>query len=225
VLLDHGADPTIVATCPDRIRFTPSGKTAVEMAARRGRGDVVALFERRGVPVVLHGVEQLLAACARNDGARVGAIAETEPQTVAEMMVAGGTFLSAFAGVGNTDGVRHLLDLGVPITALSENGDPYFGVAKNSLALHVAAWRAQHSTVKLLVDRGSPIDVPDGAGRTALALAVRACVDSYWSYRRSPESVKILLEAGASVSGISFPSGYDDVDALLKPRITNPTGS
>jgi ankyrin repeat protein len=93
------------------------------------------------------------------------------------------------------------------------------------MALHVAAWRAQHATVKLLVDRGAPIDVPDGAGRTALALAVRACVDSYWAYRRSPETVKTLLDAGASVSGVAFPSGYDEVDALLGPRFNGATGS
>jgi hypothetical protein len=49
-----------------------------------------------------------------------------------------------------------------------------------------------------------------------LALAVKACVDSYWTERRSPESAQALLEAGASVDGIAFPSGYDEVDALLR---------
>ena len=39
--------------------------------------------------------------------------------------------------------------------------------------------------------------VPDGRGRTPLQLAVRGCVDSYWTEYRSPESVKALLEAGA----------------------------
>jgi hypothetical protein len=46
-------------------------------------------------------------------------------------------------------------------------------------------------------------------------LAVRACVDSYWAGRRSPESVKALLDAGARVTGFAIPSGYADVDALL----------
>ena len=76
-----------------------------------------------------------------------------------------------------------LLDLGVDVRALYVEGG-YYGVAKNSIALHVAAWRAQHETVQLLIARGAPVDVRDGRGRTALALAVRACVDSYWSYRR-----------------------------------------
>jgi hypothetical protein len=33
--------------------------------------------------------------------------------------------------------------------------------------------------------------------------------------RRSPESVAALLRAGASTEGVRFPSGYDEVDALL----------
>jgi hypothetical protein len=56
----------------------------------------------------------------------------------------------------------------------------------------------------------------DGKGRTALALAVKACVDSHWTLRRSPDSVRTLLSAGASISGIEIPSGYEDVDALLR---------
>src|SRR5439155_17135513 len=77
VLLDHGADPTLIAGRP--------GHSAVAMAARRGRGDVLGLFERRGIPVELRGVERLIAACARNDAAGVRAIAGREPQLVREV--------------------------------------------------------------------------------------------------------------------------------------------
>ena len=114
------------------------------------------------------------------------------------------------------EGIRQLLDLGVDVAAPFKEGDGYFDVAKGSLAIHVASWRANHAAVKLLIERGSPIDVPDGKGRTPLALAVRACVDSYWAYRRSPESVEALLRAGASASGVGFPSGYAEVDELLR---------
>ena len=216
VLLDHGADPAIVADRPDRSPQASSGKSAVAMAARRGRGDVLKLFERRGIPIELHGVERLLAACARNDVAAVRSIAEGEPQLVSEILAEGGKLLAGFAGVGNTDGVRHLLDLGVDVGALYREGDGYFDVAKDSMALHVAAWRARHATAKLLIERGAPIDVPDVKGRTPLALAVRACVDSYWAARRSPESVEALLRAGASVNSVAFPSGYAEVDELLR---------
>jgi ankyrin repeat protein len=205
-LLDHGADPTLTA----------NGTSALGLAARHGRGDVLALCERRGIPIDLHGVKRLLAACARNDAAQVRTLAESEPQLVEALRAEGGALLAAFAGTGNTDGVRHLLDLGVDVRALYKEGDGYWDVAKESMALHVAAWRAQHTTVRLLLERGAPVDVPDSKGRTPLALAVRACVDSYWKARRSPESVRALLGAGASVRGVRFPSGYAEVDELLR---------
>jgi ankyrin repeat protein len=215
VLLDHGADPTLLATRADRSPRLSSGRSVVAIAARRGRGDVLELFERRGIRIELHGVERLIAACARNDAAGVRSIVDREPRVVGELLAEGGKVLAEFAGNGNTDGVGHLLDLGVDVGALFTEGDGYFDVAKDSTALHVAAWRAQHQTVKLLIQRGAPIDVVDGRGRSALSLAVRACVDSYWAYRRSPESVEALLRAGASMNGVAFPSGYAEIDQLL----------
>src|SRR5256712_2009442 len=208
-LLDHGADPTLIADRP--------GRSAVAMAARRGRGDVLELLERRGIPVELRGVERLIAACARDDAAGVRAIAGREPQLVREILVEGGKLLAEVAGHWDTAGVRHLLDLGVPVTALYE-GDGYFDIAQDSTALHVAAWKGVPPTVQLLIERGAPIDAKDGKGRTALALAVKACVDSYWTYRRTPETVRALLEAGAPASGVAGPPGYAEVDELVRAQ-------
>jgi hypothetical protein len=56
----------------------------------------------------------------------------------------------------------------------------------------------------------------DSQGRTALQLAVKACVDYYWTERRSPDSVRALLGAGASTAGIDLPTGYDELDELLR---------
>jgi ankyrin repeat protein len=214
-LLDHGADPTMVAECPSRNRTVPR-RSAVAMAARRGRGDVLASCERRGISTALPGVERLIALCAMNDREAVRSIAQHEPDLVRQLLAEGGTLIAEFAGTANTNGVGLLIDLGVPVAARYEEGDGYFGIAPNSTALHVAAWKAWHATVKLLIARGAPIDALDGKGHTPLALAVRSCVDSYWSYRRSPESVEALLGAGASVDGIGYPSGYDAVDELLR---------
>jgi ankyrin repeat protein len=210
-MLDHGADP--------RLRNRLDGQSATAMAARRGRGDVLDSLERRGVPIELQGVDQLIAACARSDDATVRAIAEGEPQLVSEVLAEGGTLLARFAGTASINGVRHLLDLGVDVAALYYEGDFYFDIAKDSTALHVAAWRAWHGTVRFLIERGAPIDATDGKGRTPLALAVRACVDSYWTHRRSPDSVEALLRAGASVSGVNFPCGYAEVDELLRSHV------
>jgi ankyrin repeat protein len=220
LLLNHGADPSAIATRPERGSPRPGHRTAIAMAARRGRGDVLRAFARHGASIQLQGLEQLLAACAMGDAGLVQTVAADDPAALNALRADGAQFLARFAGVGNTDGVRLLLDLGVPIDAPFVEGERYFDVAPNSLAIHVAAWRANHATLRLLIDRGSPIDRPDGQGRTPLALAVRACVDSYWMRRRSPDSVKALLDAGASAKGVGFPSGYAEVDELLRKAVS-----
>jgi ankyrin repeat protein len=205
-LLNAGADATI----PNR-----DGRSSVELAAQRGRDDVLALLERRGVPLAFHGVDRLIAACARDGRDAIRSLTASEPDLVTELRERGGTLLAEFAGVGNVSGVRHLLDCGVSAAAIYEEGDGYFGIAKNSTALHVAAWRAWPDVVRELIARGAPVHARDGRGRSALALAVKACVDSYWMGRRSPDSVKALLDAGATVEGIALPTGYEAIDTLL----------
>jgi len=205
--LDHGADP--------RVEHPRYHLSAIAIAARRGRGDVLDAIARRGLSIALAGADALIAACARNDEAAAGAIATRDPGLVREVVAAGGRLLAQFAGTWNTAGVRLLLDLGVDVRALYE-GDGYFDIAASSTALHVAAWKGLAPTVQLLLQRGAPVDALDGKGRTALMLAVKACVDSYWTSRRTPATVKALLEAGASVRGVAFPSGYDEVDELLR---------
>jgi hypothetical protein len=177
---------------------------------------VLELLERRAIPLNLQGAECLIAACASSDSNEIGLIKKESPTLVTELIDEGGQLLAEFAGNGNTQGVRALLDLGVDVGALYELGDPYFDVAPKSTALHVAAWRVRPETVRLLIERGAPIDVLDGKGRTPLMLAVKACVDSYWTDRRTPESVRALLGAGASVKGVLYPCGYTAVDSLLQ---------
>lgn len=205
LLLDHGANPLLVS----------EGRSSVAWAARKGRRDVLDALERRGHSVSLAGVDRLIAACAMDDAAAVRAIAESEPALVDALRSEGATLLAEFAGTENTAGVGHLLDLGIPIGS-TYGGDGYFDIAKESTALHVAAWRMSHSTVRLLLDRGAPVDALDGNGRTPLALAVRACVDSYWTEWRTPESVAPLLHAGADPELAPHPSGYQEVDDLIR---------
>jgi len=207
-LLDYGADPNL--------RNIRDGKSGAEMAAHRGRGDVLSLLEQRHRALELNGVDRLIAACAKGDREGVQSLSTHDPNLVPELIAQGGTLLSEFAGNGNVEGVRQLLDLGVSVNSPYKEGDRYFDIAQDSTALHVAAWRAWPGTVKELIHRGASVNAADGKGRTPLMLAVKACVDSYWKNRRSPESVAALLEAGATVSGIEIPSGYDEVDALLR---------
>ncbi|HEX8813022.1 MAG TPA: hypothetical protein VF742_13615 [Terracidiphilus sp.] len=69
--------------------------------------------------------------------------------------------------------------------------------------------------MKLLIKRGAPVNALNDAGQTALQLAVKACVSSYWRRRRTPEWIEPLLKAGASTEGIEIPCGYAEADELL----------
>lgn len=205
LLLDHGADPGVVC----------AGVTAAARAAREGRADVLEMLQKRGISYTLADTDRLIEACAFGDAGAVEAIVAAEPVLLDKLLTMGGELLSKFSAGGNAAGVKQLLDVGVKVDEPFENGDGYWDIPKGSLAIHVAAWLGHPDVVQVLAERGSPIDVPDGNGRTPLQLAVRACVDSYWTDRRTPLSVELLLKAGANGDAIPLPTGYAEIDKLL----------
>ncbi|HKO12323.1 MAG TPA: ankyrin repeat domain-containing protein [Acidobacteriaceae bacterium] len=209
MFLDHGADPYL--------RNTADQRNAFQMAAYHGRGDILAELERRGFAPNYDGatpdLDALVAACARASAEEVAR--RITPDLRRQLLDLGGALLARFAGAANLDGVRVLLNLGVPVDALWSEGDPYFEVARNSTALHVAAWRAHHDVVRELIARGADVNATDARGRRPLLLAVTACIDSYWMRRRKPDSVAALLAAGATTKGIKLPTGYEAIDELL----------
>jgi ankyrin repeat protein len=203
LLLDFGADFAV--------RSPRYGMTGFEIAARRGRGDVLEMLERRGVELQLGTVDRVIAACAR--GIRI----EGQPAIRKAIAADGGRLLSDFGGNGNALGVKCLLELGArPDAVYGPIGDGYWDLTPESRPLHVAAWRGWPAVVKELIAAGAPVDARDGKGRTVLMLAVKACVASYWMERRTPESVAALLAAGATVDGVKVPCGYEEVDGWLR---------
>ncbi|HEY3704794.1 MAG TPA: ankyrin repeat domain-containing protein [Terracidiphilus sp.] len=212
LLLDRGADPLL----PNK----KDGSNAAQLAARRGRGDVLRLLAERGIDPGLRGFHALAAACALGDLSRAQELLRTDPDARSWFAVHRGDLLGAFAAVGNTEGVRCLLDAGAPPDALY-SGDAYFGTPGNSTALHVAAWHGNSDTMRLLIDRGTPLNALDGTSCTALQLAVRACTSSHWKNRRSPDWIEPLLAAGASTEGIEVPTGYTAADELIRRHATH----
>jgi hypothetical protein len=211
-MLDHHADPTLP------FQDTPG----FVLAAREGRRDILRLLQQRGWSLEFSGVDRLLAACALGDTLEARSlVAEglgpNGPDT-GEM----GRWLGRFANSGDPVSMATLLDvaleLGVPVDAEWPEGLNFFDIPPGSTPLHVAAWRARHPVVALLVERGADVHRRDSLGRTPLDIAIKACVDSWWMGRRTTESIATLLAAGADPSGISLPTGYPEADLLLQRR-------
>jgi ankyrin repeat protein len=203
ILLNHNADPTL----PNE-----HGMSAFAIAAYMGRADVLDLFERHGFTVALDPDAAFLAACARGDESPARARAAADPALVPRLQSEHGDLLANFAGAGNTTGVRLLLDLGFDI-----NSRTNAGASSADTALHVAVWHERLTTVKLLIERGAPLEATNGHDETPLAVAVRSLVEiSEWTPHSSVEIVAALLGAGALVDSVKrFPSGSVEADKLL----------
>ena len=135
------------------------------------------------------------------------------------MPVEGGSLLAEFAGNGNTGGIRCLIELGVAAgcAAITE-GDPFFDDRPGQYCAACGRLARRHSAGEGIDRTRRARERSRWKGRTALALAVKACVDSYWKACRSPESIAALLAAGASAAGIRLPMGYPEADELLHPH-------
>lgn len=216
VLLDRGADPALIASRPDRSACASPGQTAVAMAARRGRGDPLAAFERRGSALNLRGLDRLLAACARNDTAAVGAIAVAEPDVVDELRADGGRFLAGFAAWTTSQACATSSISAWTPARCSRTATRTSTSRRTASPCTLRPGARATRRCSCSSSAGRPSTRRTARGPTPLALAVRACVDSYWTYRRTPESVQALLDAGASVRDVAFPSGYVEVDELLR---------
>ena len=133
-LLDFGADPSLPA--PSR-----EGRSAVAMAARVGRADVLELFRRRGFVVDLDGDDAFFAALTRADRAGVDAFVTAEPGIVSRLGAAEPGTVATLAGAGNTAAVALALR-------------PWFPPSDE--ALELAVWRGRAETVLAAPRAGRP---------------------------------------------------------------------
>jgi ankyrin repeat protein len=168
-LLESGADPSLPAPSLE-------GRSAVALAARAGRADVLDLFARRGFAVELDGDDAFFAALARADRALVDAFVSVEPGIVERLDASDPGVVATLAGAGNTAAVALALDLG-------------FGLSADVLS--VAVWRERCETVRLLLERGALVSP------SVLSLAERALTEqSDWTPHHSSEILDTLRSAG-----------------------------
>ena len=155
LLLDHGGNPLLTSK---------DGVTAFTRSARVGRNDVLDLFGQRGIASDISGDDKLLEACARGDSDNARVMVAADPGIVSRIEARSPSVIAEFAGAGNVDGLRLLLDLGF-------NMESQTRVAQSPglNALQLAVWRERIEVVMLLLSaariRQLPIDAARQRGR------------------------------------------------------------
>jgi hypothetical protein len=107
--------------------------------------------------------------------------------------------------LGRTEVANYLLPRGV---------DPTTGTGTGLDALHWAANRGQLAAVRLLVSRKAPLETRSMYGGTVLGTTVWAAINE-----PKPAHLQIiehLLDAGAHLDQVEYPTGNSHVDAVLR---------
>ena len=123
---------------------------------------------------------------------------EDQPRALAEA-------LSCACFNGRTEVARYLLDRGV---------DPAAGNGTGLDATHWAANRGQLATVKLLIERGAPLETVSMHGTTVLRTAVWSAQNE--SKPDHPAIIEALIAAGADISKAGYPTGDRIIDEILE---------
>jgi ankyrin repeat protein/cytochrome c551/c552 len=170
VLLEGGADPNL---------RSGEGRTALMMAAGRfSSGAVVRLL-------LDHGADPLALSPQGQSAARVAALAGDED--VLRILIARGADEKSTAGALSSAVQSRCIGC---IQLLIDKADPR---ALNR-AMTVSAMLGDEAALKMVLDRGADVNVPDPAGDGASALILAAGSES-----ATPATVRLLVERGADL--------------------------
>jgi len=103
---------------------------------------------------------------------------------------------------------------------LNQGVDPSLGINTGLSALHWAANRGNLDTVNLLIKWKAPLEQKNMYGGTVLDCTVWSAINE-----RRPDHLKIieaLIDAGAIVSAVDYPTGSEQVDTLLSRHRKEP---
>ena len=205
LLLDHGADPNArtdrgVTRYPDVRAWT-----AHDLALRLGQNEVAALLEQRGaVPSPQTEGDRLVTACSRGDRDTAHAILSREAGLIAGLDATDAGLMPHVAQMNNLSGVQLMADAGFDVNA---------GGWMDATPLHWAACRGNPAMVETLLDHGADVQASTPAmSGTPLCTAVLQQWESAGDY---PEVIRLLIQAGATVPEVLYPTGNPTIDPLI----------
>jgi hypothetical protein len=113
--------------------------------------------------------------------------------------------LTCASFLGRTSVAEYLLKQGV---------DPSGGSGTGLDALHWAANRGQLQAVRLLIRAKAPLETRSMYGGTALGTAIWSAINE--PRRDHPQIIEELLNAGARLEDVEYPTGHKNIDAILQ---------
>lgn len=177
MFVEHGADVNIRRN---------DGRTAYALAALTASLPAMGYLASHGADITLSPQEATVARIA--SGQRVDLRENSEDGQIGALFV-------KLSELGRIEGLRAMLDSGVDIAS---RGEP------NATALHFAAFRGWAPIVRLLLERGAPVDVRDSDyNATPLGWGLYGLGENRNPSGDYVETLRSLLAAGADRSEIT----------------------
>ncbi len=187
------------------------GATAYRLAVRGGHASTAAALAALGADTTVTTIDKLLDACHRGDDGAACALVAAEPDLIAGLDRDDRDALSRAAGDGRADVVRVMCAIGWPLTDEGEWG---------GTPLHWAAWHGRSNIVRVLLERGAPVNARDTCyGSSPLAWAAHgshAC-DGGGEVDHAAV-VHLLLDAGATRAA-SFNQWNESPESMASARV------
>ena len=154
--------------------------------------------------------DRLLDALWSGDGATADALLAEDPDLVRTAGDDVQRHVADAARNNRTEIVAAMLARGFPVTAASQHG---------AMPLHWAAFHGNPAMVRLVLDHAPPLEACDrDYGATPVGWALHGAF-GHWpgiSTGNHGGALALLLQAGAGCAADAFPTGHDEVDAVLR---------
>jgi hypothetical protein len=194
ILLDYGS-------VMDHPRAGGNDGGAINSCLANGRPEAAVFLSSRGARLDLEGAAgvgrlNVVKSFFNEDGS-------LKPSASIAQMQSGFIWASEY---GHESVVEFLLDKGVDLRAGENTGQT---------ALHLAAHCGQLEMIKLLLERGAPLEAKNVYSGTVMGQAT-------WSVMHGDPGIdfvpviQVLLAAGANIEEADYPTGNDRVDEVLR---------
>jgi ankyrin repeat protein len=201
-LVEHGAPVNAMRN---------DGRTAYQLAYRRGHGEAVAYLASVGADTTISAVDELLAACASGRSADARRVVDANPGIVQSLGPGERDALGLAVTRNDLEAVRLMASVGWPLTAEGEWG---------GTPLHWAAWNGRVEMVRLLLDAGAPVNVRDSRyGSSPIAWCAHG--SRYCDHANDedyPAIVHLLIDAGATRAE-SYNQWNESPESMARPSV------